>query len=104
MIDPKPMMDEIEFLSKVMAGNYKTIAMQAKAIVELKNRIVELEAAHRWIPCSERLPEQEGPFLVFLPEYDKFDYCLYRGRWLTYCAVKVSHWMPTPKLPEVSDG
>ena len=45
----------------------------------------------RWIPCSERLPEEPGKYLCCVKSYlfptDSYD-C---------CADRVTHWMPLPE-------
>lgn len=69
-------------------------------------RIAELEAAQRWIPASERLPEDGeivwlwdgnnlgmGYYLVFSGQFMDRDTPLRR--------IKVTHWMALPTPPEV---
>lgn len=61
----------------------------------------------KWIPVSERLPEEDSIVLAFLPEggnlkpevremyFSGGEWLNDRGHW------DVSHWMPLPEPPEV---
>ena len=75
-------------------------------------RIAELEAAQRWIPVSERLPEI-GVRVLF---YNNFIKNIHKGwysgdEWVSEIGVfyngdklkRITHWMPLPKLPEVQE-
>ena len=77
----------------------------------------------RWIPVEERLPEEEGAYIVCVDGEVKWDaYRMFEGveRWLCYDGrlnalyidpysskpkreppyPRVTHWMPLPKLPK----
>ena len=58
-----------------------------------------------WIPCSERLPEEEGMFLVTAKKlgfgceyYDvKIEYCAPFHEWIYVGNYEVVAWMPLPE-------
>ena len=58
----------------------------------------------KWIPVTERLPEQDGDYLVYCGEYDGICVVYYevlktKSKW--HCKWKeVTHWMPLPMPPE----
>lgn len=70
----------------------------------------ELEAAlPRWIPVSERLPDDRQEVLAFVPLTHAIELCRWRADahnwdvpWSGTLGVDnaVSHWMPLPSLPE----
>lgn len=75
-------------------------------------RIAELEAAQRWIPVSERLPEI-GMRVLF---YNSFMKNIHKGwysvdEWVSESRVfydgdklkRITHWMPLPEPPEVQE-
>jgi len=70
----------------------------------LQARIAELEAQLRWIPVSERLPEENGQYLIFWEckhgkgiEIDAYSTSL---GWHDVYSDLHTHWMPLPNLPE----
>lgn len=72
----------------------------------LKDYIAELEAAQRWIPVSERLPETYKPVLtVDMSEATRIPvpafYNLDTNCWYTHFEyyLWVTHWMPLPEPP-----
>jgi len=73
---------------------------------QLNQRIAELEAAQRWIPVSERLPEgrtvlvfkKEGSISIDTTYIDGGNYF-----WWKSGQSKVTHWMPLPEPPEVNN-
>ena len=79
-----------------------------KAMTDEHNRAATLAWKYRWIPVTERLPEEEGEVLCIN------DYHYYLVGWLYYSEnsedyicesdgevlLGVTHWMPCPKPPE----
>jgi len=72
-------------------------------------RIAELEAAQRWIPVSERLPEPYTRVLACIKSgYMEVDY-MYSEPIVDVGSAdfnsldNVTHWMPLPQPPEVQE-
>lgn len=70
--------------------------------------LIEEYASQKWISVEERLPTEEGLYLVFRkhPEKGTFMYEIeqYRmgkdGRFFWYDYLFITHWQPLPKSPE----
>lgn len=79
------------------------IAQLEAELARLNERIAELEAAQRWIPVSERLPEKDGYYLVS-DDHDGVLSCEFMtGRRFQplWEVAGVLYWMPLPEPPEV---
>ena len=87
-------------------------SLRNEARNNLETYIAELEAAQRWIPVSERLP-QIGVRVLF---YNNFIKNIHKGwysgdEWVSEIGVfyngdklkRITHWMPLPKFPEVQE-
>ena len=69
----------------------------------------------KWIPCEERLPENENPCLVICRTWSMTENAWKEGtlmilrylpkehRWNISGMTDVTHWMPMPELPEMED-
>lgn len=75
-----------------------------------ESRIAELEAERRWIPVSERLPDNWESVLTIDISKSTRDavtafYNPETSRWSTHSAgdLWVTHWMPLPEPPEVQE-
>jgi len=65
-----------------------------------------LPSAQRWVPCSERLPEKDGLYIVSVindrnRRYSKT--CWYHGHEKWFARQDVVAWMPLPE-PYRKDG
>lgn len=100
--------------------------MYIKAMTDEHNRAATLAWKYRWIPVTERLPEDDVAVLVTYIGHNshklRADLLAYRydGTWLwvedsisisptpigdVECAVPITHWMPLPEPPkEENDG
>jgi hypothetical protein len=70
----------------------------------------------KWIPVSERLPEEEGTYLVFTESgcvttarwYAERDMKNYRGEFIRHVMGsfhrRATHWMPLPEPPKEVDN
>ena len=69
-------------------------------------RIAELEEKQRWIPVSERLPEDLQSIIVFTKDRKTHIIRfleLYGREGFGSLSDIVTHWMPLPELPEVQE-
>ena len=65
---------------------------------ELREYIVELEAERRWIPVSERLPEEKQKILItWAPKYSQIFSAIFGTGFTDWT---FTHWMPRPPNPE----
>lgn len=67
----------------------------------------KLKAQQRWIPATERLPEDGFEVLVYTDRYGgRYEVAYYvphLGAWYQNCALlipNVTHWMPLPEAPK----
>jgi len=73
---------------------------------KLQQRIAELEAAQRWIPVSERLPEAYEKVIALAKDCMNVDWVLPKelrevGKGAFARLYNVTHWMPLPEPPIV---
>ena len=55
---------------------------------------------YRWIPVTERLPEDEVQVLACTKHGKPFPaHCKY-GKWRVSGSVTITHWMPLPEPPK----
>ncbi len=101
--ESNPKMLNVFYATKALK-NYVGI-MQGR-IELLTARIAELEAERRWIPVSERLPENISNVLILSRgEQLIASYHSKYSLWYVPFVDKpvVTHWMPLPELPEVQE-
>lgn len=80
-----------------------TYTPNKKELDELRAENAKLREENRWIPVSERLPEEGEPVLVH-KGYSRPDISCYRrfqnGVFWHGRGKEVTHWMPLPSAPE----
>ena len=98
-------------LNKRIAELVSSNMVMAKGVLDLKARIAELEEAQRWIPVSERLPENRATVLAAFENREILTATYYKhhegfGGVENYWHIEgwhsgnVTHWMPLPPNPE----
>ena len=105
------LIDNFEYAVEDAVSDY-TMACGAsqkhQARRNLEDYIAELEAAQRWIPVSERLPEAYEKVIALAKDCMNVDWVLPKelrevGKGAFARLYNVTHWMPLPKLPEVQE-
>ena len=99
-------------------------------LLEQAPRVDAVEVVQQWIPVSERLPDKDGDYLVVKKIFnnniiqdvlsfakdgrkvDKYDFHrgwknvwhYYDSEWGHITVDSVTHWMPLPEPPKVTDN
>ncbi|MDO4648090.1 MAG: DUF551 domain-containing protein [Eubacteriales bacterium] len=72
--------------------------------IDAQPTVTDANVGSKWIPCSERLPEEESGVLVLTKTKKGFQNIdkgfLLDGRFVHRGTAEVTHWMPLPELPE----
>ena len=88
------------------------VAEMASELLQLRQRVAEMEEAARWIPVGERLPEMNGIYcqavLMFMDDHNIREGYYDDGHWyfplLDQPIMRiVTHWMPLPLPPQESE-
>ena len=110
LIDADVLKQHIDKLPALPDGNFAGNHSALKALINMQPTI---EPEQRWIPCSERLPEESGRYLVSVldgvgrrttvaPYQPRYKAWTMTGRMAYW---KVIAWMPLPAqyIPEGDD-
>jgi hypothetical protein len=79
----------------------------ARMLNTTAKRLKELDEKQKWIPVTERLPDEDTRVLVWL-RVKIYDHThmdtdrLHRSRWVRW-GEDVTHWMPLPEPPKEED-
>lgn len=99
---------EIPALCESLGAREKDVAVATvSAFKTIEGIVDDLAEKGGWIPCSERLPEERGDYLVttdyegvdiatFEPDIAKWSYCDVDGYYWTYDIYTIA-WMPLPE-------
>ena len=79
---------------------------QREARIEsLEKENAALREAQRWIPVSERLPEDGIEVLVYESEDSSiYSACKWYDEWNGFPGERITHWMPLPAPPTTDKG
>jgi hypothetical protein len=84
----------------------KQLAKSEADNIDLTGWLVEEHAKHQWIPVEERLPEENGDYIVYCigGNYNQTS-CISLAYWSGKHfygdnLLSVTHWMPLPMPPE----
>lgn len=77
------------------------IKRELLGIIEIEQSFFTQDSVNRWIPCSERLPEDNCYTLVavLFDEIYEVYIAAFRGDGWHTVEGYVTHWMPMPELP-----
>ena len=122
LIDADILADEIESMKISVSGRPATFDEAKSDVIQIIDEQKTVDAAevlrNQWISVEERLPDEEGKYLVTLDDgittidflYFYKHYPYYRKGirtdrpvwcdWDEYCYFSVTHWMPLPELPD----
>jgi hypothetical protein len=96
-------------LNRIMADAADALTALTADNASLRAQLDELKEANRWVPVTERLPEDSNHVIVMLKR-GRVDFGYYDTAkeewWDKYDdgLMSVSHWRPLPSAPEQETG
>ena len=108
------MYDELVKRLRMRANLFKQINQMENCIMDEAADAIEKLSKPKWIPVTERLPEDDVPVLACYVGYrshllrSDLLACRYEDEWCHWdgepcshekCKVIITHWMPLPELP-----
>ena len=119
LIDADALLKELRKSCEYHAENSRELSLLQRDIIIVQEQPT-IDAESHWIPCSERLPEENGTYLVYAPDYrggssrgkewhDGIMFAIFKaGKWSIEhgyysrpnCVIA---WMPLPKPYEVDE-
>ena len=106
-----------EACPRVCPEDYQKMVEKYSRACQERDRANELlqkgQEKHRWIPVTERLPEDREDVMVSVVSDGKAMigtgwYVVEKGRWYVRCITTceqcpdITHWMPLPEPPEAA--
>ena len=96
----------------IVANNWNTRPIEDGLRAELARltaELAELREKTRWIPVSERLPEDSGQYICAIryneePKKTWVEQRFWNIFWWDMYTSIVTHWMPLPEPPEATDA
>jgi len=103
LIDADVLKQHIDKLPALPDGNFAGNHSALKALINMQPTI---ESEPHWIPCSERLPEEDGRYLCDWQGMRVGTCYFHNGHFRIYGDIKdkyVTAWQPLPKPYEVEE-
>ena len=106
--------EAMSILASMMPKDYSDAIRGSATVQDVNDKCdalfmaIKALEAQQWIPCSERLPEDEGYYLVTLgddgfPDRDVEIVAMQDGDWDWNPIEQVMAWMPLPEPYEEKD-
>ncbi len=93
-------MNEIEKAIKHLTMLRRLDSGEKKHLYDIAVSALEAQQADRWIPCKDRLPEEDGMYLITSDVLGKLEiqYCFYQINIKRFiCNGKAVAWQPLPE-------
>ncbi len=102
------------YLKKIHNHSINTVSKYGKEMFEVTENAIRgcidivnlIPTVNQWIPCSERLPEEDGRYLCVFQGMSVETCWFERGHFRIYGEIKdklITAWMPLPKPYEVKE-
>ncbi len=86
----------VKVTAKQIAENAKNLQRAEAA----EAKVAELEAAARWIPVTEKLPEKDGTYIGWCGKENFYAEFTFSQCWTISIDKRITHWMPLPQPPQ----